>query len=260
MSWGSQPGGHCLLIFYVVIICTPFRPQIRPLDRERSPRDCSCGPQWGGSGEVCRQATLTKIFLLKALILAVWIHHWKTAMLSILRSHVPYVSLCCCLFCCGVWRVETKTKHPGTGLSVFKSLTFTNCVIVDKWLNLCVFVSYPWRDLTHLCNSNDCYEDSLDIVQTHWHALATRWMSVVAVNVFRLCSPAVWKEHWVMGQETQGPVLALTFMRLHELEPVTWSQLTDCKTQKQVFCLISSTYKWNWVLREEEAHPKSTGS
>lgn len=46
-------------------------------------------------------------------------------------------------------------------------------------------------------------------------------MSVVAVNVFRLCSPAVWKEHWVMGQETQGPVLALTFMRLHELEPVT---------------------------------------
>ena len=93
MSWGWQPEGHCLLIFYVVIIRTPFRPQWRPLDHKWYPRDCSCGHLWEGKGEVCRQATLTKIFLLKALVLAVWIHHWKTAMFSILRSHVLYVAL-----------------------------------------------------------------------------------------------------------------------------------------------------------------------
>lgn len=55
---GSQPGGHCLLIFYVVIIHTPFRPQLRPLDSEWSPRDGSCGHLWGGNGEV-RQANNT---------------------------------------------------------------------------------------------------------------------------------------------------------------------------------------------------------
>lgn len=102
MSWGSQPGVHCLLIFYVVIIRTPFRPQLRPLDRKWSPRDCSCGHLWGGKGEVCRQATLTKIFLLKALILAMWIHHWKTAMVSILRFHVPYVALLLLILLCSV--------------------------------------------------------------------------------------------------------------------------------------------------------------
>lgn len=31
-----------------------------------------------------------------------------------------------------VWRVEMKTKHPGTGLSDCKSFTFTNFVIMDK--------------------------------------------------------------------------------------------------------------------------------
>lgn len=37
MSWGSQPGGHCLLIFCAVIFCIPFRPQLRPLDHRWPP-------------------------------------------------------------------------------------------------------------------------------------------------------------------------------------------------------------------------------
>lgn len=111
MRWGSQPGVCCLLIFYVVIIRTPFRPQLRPLDRKWSPRDCSCGHLWGGKGEVCRQATLTKIILLKALILAVWTNHWKTAMVSILRFRVPYVALLLLILLCSV---ENREEDNGS--------------------------------------------------------------------------------------------------------------------------------------------------
>ena len=122
---------------------SPFRPQLRPLGCKWTSGDCAYGHQWGGKRKVCRQATLTKIFLPKALILAMWIHHWKTAMFSILRFHVPYVSLCCFLFCCIVCRVKMEMMHAGTGLSDFISFAFTNFVIMGKWLNLYVFVFYP---------------------------------------------------------------------------------------------------------------------
>lgn len=112
IRWDCQPGGHWLLIFYVVIIHTPIRPQWRPLAHKWSPRDCSCGHLWEGKGRYAGKQHWPKIFLLKALILAVWIHHWKTAMLSILRSHVFYVALLLLLIlACGV---ESRDEDNGS--------------------------------------------------------------------------------------------------------------------------------------------------
>lgn len=87
-----------------------------------------------------RQSTLTKIFLLKALILAVWIHHWKTAMFSILRSYVLYVTLLLLLIL--PRSVESRDEDNGswnwTSWLQILAFTLNNFVIISKCHNLSV--------------------------------------------------------------------------------------------------------------------------